>query len=290
MSAETISETITQTITQTIARAWAVTRRDGLVLGFTDHDCSLNFQGITFRPDSGLSAKSLVQGAGLSVDNTEAVGILSDGAITEIDLMAGRWDAAEVQLWEVDWQDASHRQLLFRGHLGEVSRSGASFKAELRGLSEPLNRVQGRVYHPRCAADLGDPACKMDLGKPGYSAEGQLVDSQEGLRFRLSGIEGYDPGWFERGRLVVVSGAAEGLTGLIKNDLTLAGTGRDIELWAGLGIHPAPGDRLQLWAGCDKRAATCRLKFANFLNFRGFPHLPPEDWLLAPHIAKGQTS
>jgi uncharacterized phage protein (TIGR02218 family) len=34
-----------------------------------------------------------------------------------------------------------------------------------------------------------------------------------------------------------------------------------------------------LEAGCDKRAETCRLKFANFLNFRGFPHVPGEDWL-----------
>nr|WP_317616364.1 DUF2163 domain-containing protein [Paracoccus mutanolyticus] len=28
---------------ETIARAWAVTRRDGLVLGFTDHDRMLAF-------------------------------------------------------------------------------------------------------------------------------------------------------------------------------------------------------------------------------------------------------
>ena len=32
---------------------------------------------------------------------------------------------------------------------------------------------------------------------------------------------------------------------------------------------------------CDKRAATCQAKFDNFLNFRGFPHMPGEDWLTA---------
>ena len=57
---------------------------------------------------------------------------------------------------------------------------------------------------------------------------------------------------------------------------------RRIELWAATGLAPAPGDRVRLTAGCDKRPATCRLKFQNFLNFRGFPHLPPEDWLIAP--------
>lgn len=274
--------------TATLARAWAITRRDGLVLGFTDHDRELEFSDIRFRPDTGLAAKAVVQGAGLSVDNTEAVGLLSDDAITEVDLMAGRWDAAEVRLWEVDWHAVSARRLVFRGHLGEVSRNGGAFRAELRGLSEPLNSPQGRVFHPRCAADLGGKGCGMDLTRVGYFAEGALVSQDEGVRFQLSGIDGHEPRWFERGRLVVLSGEAEGLSGTIKNDKALAGRKRDVELWAGLGIQPKPGDRVRLTAGCDKSAATCRMKFNNFLNFRGFPHLPSEDWLLAPQANKGR--
>ena len=88
--------------TTTIARCWAVTRADGLVLGFTDHDAVLDFDGIAFRPDAGMTAQALVQGLGLSVDNTEAQGILSDDAITETDLRAGRWDAADVRLTPED--------------------------------------------------------------------------------------------------------------------------------------------------------------------------------------------
>ena len=42
-----------------------------------------------------------------------------------------------------------------------------------------------------------------------------------------------------------------------------------------------PGDMLRFTAGCDKRAETCRMKFANMPNFRGFPHIPGEDWLTA---------
>ncbi|MCB1396167.1 MAG: phage BR0599 family protein, partial [Rhodobacteraceae bacterium] len=41
------------------------------------------------------------------------------------------------------------------------------------------------------------------------------------------------------------------------------------------------GDTIRLTAGCDKRFETCRIKFANTLNFRGFPHVPREDWLMA---------
>ncbi|WP_312528772.1 DUF2163 domain-containing protein [Paracoccus sp. (in: a-proteobacteria)] len=272
-----------------LARAWSVARRDGMVLGFTDHDQPLTFDGLVFRPDAGLNAQSLVQVAGLAVDNTEAMGILSDDAITEIDLMSGRWDAAEVHLWEVDWTDSSKRRLIFRGHLGEVSRNGGAFRTELRGLCEPLNRVQGRVYHPRCGAILGDGACRMDLSRPGYQGEAAVISHKDGVRLILSGLSGHEPGWFERGRLEVLSGAATGLGGVIKNDEETA-EGRVIELWSGLGIHPGQGDLLRLSAGCDKRAETCRLKFSNFLNFRGFPHLPTEDWLLAPHLIRAGST
>lgn len=270
----------------TIARAWAVTRRDGLVLGFTDHDCDLQFEGFTFRPDSGLSAKAVMQASGLSVDNTEAVGMLSDSAITEVDLLAGRWDSADVRLWDVDWVDPNSRRLIFRGRLGEVSRSGAAFRAELRGLSEPLNRSLGRVYHSRCSAELGDGQCGFSLDKPGYWAEGVVESADDGQRFVLSGIAGHDIRWFERGQLLAISGQAQGLSGVVKLDQPQPGNRRMVELWAGLGLHPQPGDRVRLVAGCDKRGETCRLKFLNYLNFRGFPHLPPEDWLIAPQVRR----
>lgn len=269
-------------LSQTVARAWAVSRRDGVTLGFTDHDLPLSFDGLRFRPDTGLNASAIMQGAGLSVDNSEAVGALSDDAISEADLLAGRWDAAEVRLWEVNWRDTSSRALIFRGHLGEVSRDGGAFRAELRGLSEALGTVQGRVYHPRCSADLGDGQCRMDLSLPGYRSDGVIDGEEGGVRLRLSGIDAQEPHWFERGRLLVLSGSASGLYATVKNDQPAPDGGRLIELWAALGIRLAIGDRVRLTAGCDKRAETCRLKFANFPNFRGFPHLPPEDWLMTP--------
>lgn len=273
----------------TLARAWAVTRADGMVLGFTDHDTTLEFEGIRFRPDAGMSAAAVMQSSGLSVDNSEAAGMLSDDAITEADLAAGRWDAADVRLWEVDWARPSQRRLVFRGALGEVTRQGAAFKAELRGLSEALNRPQGRVYHTRCPAVLGDAGCRMNLALPGYRADAVAVEVEEGRVFRISGLPGYDERWFARGVLEVISGAAKGLRGAIKRDTALPGGGREIELWAGICADVTPGDELRLTAGCDKQPDTCRLKFNNYLNFRGFPHLPSEDWLTAPKAVGGRS-
>jgi uncharacterized phage protein (TIGR02218 family) len=39
----------------------------------------------------------------------------------------------------------------------------------------------------------------------------------------------------------------------------------------------APGDAFVITAGCDKRHATCRDRFGNAVNFRGFPSIPGDD-------------
>ncbi|MDJ0828035.1 MAG: DUF2163 domain-containing protein [Rhodobacter sp.] len=266
--------------TTTLCRAWAVVRADGAAFGFTDHDRPLSFEGIDFKADSGLSAAAISQATGLAVDNTEAVGVLSDAALREDDIQAGRFDGAAVTAWLVNWADVDQRLVQFRGTLGEVKRSSGAFQAELRGLTEALNQPTGRVYQTPCAAVLGDAACGFDLDTPGYAAEIAVEAVEDRKLFRFAALAGFDDRWFERGRLRVLSGAAEGLVGLIKND-RLTAEGRSLELWQALGAAVAEGDTIRIEAGCDKRAGTCRLKFNNFLNFRGFPHIPGEDWLMA---------
>lgn len=262
----------------TLCRCWAVDRRDGVGFGFTDHDRDLAFAGRVFRAATGMTASALAQTAGLAVDNAEAVGALSDAGVTEADILAGRFDGARVAVWLVNWAAPEERALRFAGTIGEVVRSGGAFRAELRGLSEALNQAQGRVYQKPCGAVLGDAACGVDLDAPGYAAEAVVV-AGEGSLLRLSGLAGYQEGWFERGRLRGLSGAASGLVGLVKTDR--AGQDwRAVELWQALpGL--AVGDRVRIEAGCDKRVETCRYKFANLMNYRGFPHIPGEDWLIA---------
>lgn len=262
----------------TVCRAWRVVRADGVTLGFTDHDRDLAFEGVAFRAGSGLTAKALQQATGLSVDNTEASGALSDASITESDILAGRFDGAEVTAWLVNWAAPEQRLMQFRGTLGEITRAGGAFQAELRGLTEALNRPQGRVIQQGCTAVLGDGACRFDRTTPGYFVERAVEAVDNGRLFRWAGLPGFDDRWFEKGRLVVVTGAAAGLSGTVKNDRQ--GTDeRVVELWQAILAKIVPGDIVRVEAGCDKRSETCRLKFGNFLNFRGFPHVPGEDWL-----------
>ena len=272
----------------TLARCFAMTRKDGLVLGFTDHDRDLGFGGMVFRADSGLTAKAIQQATGLSVDNSEAFGALRSAAITEADILAGRYDGAEVRAWLVNWADPAVRVLQFRGTLGEIVRSGGAFTAELRGLSEALNQPVGLIYHARCSAVLGDGRCGFDLSQPGYAEERPVEAVEEGRVFRFAAMPGFEDRWFEKGRLVVLNGVAKGLVGSIKND-RVGGAGREVELWQGLGAVPAQGDMVRIEAGCDRRAETCRLKFNNFLNFRGFPHIPGEDWVMSYPVSSARN-
>lgn len=270
----------------TLCHAWAVTRTDGAVFGFTDHDRDLAFDGMTFRADSGLSARALQQGTGLSVDNTEALGLLSDAGLSEADIVAGRFDGAEVRCWRVNWADPDQRLLQFRGTIGELQRNGASFTAELRGLTEALNRPLGRIYQKPCTAVLGDTACRVDLSGPDHSLTLTVAAIESTRVLRLAGAGTAPQGWFRRGRLIVLDGAAAGLHGTIKRD-TAQSSQREVELWEPLRAPLAPGDSLRLLAGCDKRFSTCRDKFANLVNFQGFPDLPGDDWRIIDPAQSG---
>jgi len=270
----------------TVCHCWLVTRQDGETYGFTDHDRDLSFDGHVFKAASGLSAGALQQTTGLSVDNSEAVGALSDASVSEADLAEGRFDGAEVQAWLVNWADVSARVVAFRGNFGEVTRKVGAFRVELRGLTERLNQVQGLVYQAGCSAVLGDARCGVDLGLAAYRASAAIAEIDVLGRVRIEGLTGFADQWFERGRLEVLSGASAGLSVMVKAD-RLTDTGRVLDLWHGTGAALVAGDTIRLIAGCDRRATTCQTKFANFLNFRGFPHVPGEDWLTSYPVSGG---
>lgn len=280
MAVDAAFEAHLKTATTSVCRCWSVARQDGEILGFTDHDADLNFDGLTYRASTGLAPRSLQQSTGLSVDNSEALGILSDDAVREVDITAGRYDKAVVTAWLVNWQDPAQRHKQFKGTMGEISHSEGTFTVELRGLAEALNQPQGQFYQKTCSALLGDERCKVDLSNPVYFVDVTAADILENQSFRFEHPFGFDEGWFAGGRLQVLTGNAAGLIAVIKSDQNHA-EHRELILWESLRADVQGGDLLRLQAGCDKREDTCQLKFFNYENYRGFPHIPGEDWLLS---------
>ncbi len=272
----------------TICRCWHLRRSDGWARGFTDHDEDIEFDADLFRASTGFTASAIEETSGLSVNNSEMIGALSDAGISEEDIVAGRFDGAEVVLWIVNWRSPDQRAIQFRGSLGEVSRTDGRFSAELRGLAEALNQPMGRVYQKDCSAVLGDRKCRVDTASLGFSCQADILDVEDARIFNVPFQSSFPERWFERGCLELIGGKGIGLIGSIKSDRVLADI-RRIELWQSLRAEIVPGDKIQLVAGCDKRMDTCGKKFRNFVNFRGFPHIPGEDWLTG-YPRKGRSN
>ncbi len=264
--------------TTSVCRCWAITRKDGVVLGFTDHDRNLEFNDVIYKAQTGLTASAFQASTGLSVDNSEAIGALSDASLCEEDIEAGRYDGAELCSWLVNWTDVSERKIIYRGMIGELRRSGGQFVAELRGLAEALNRPMGRVYQKPCTAVLGDRVCRFDLDTAGYWYEGSALRVIDRSVLYFDGMQQYDPGWFQYGRLKILNGVGSGVTGLIRRD-SQSDNERRIELWQPLPVSVDDGNLVRLEAGCDKRMVSCQSKFNNILNFQGFPDIPGDDFL-----------
>lgn len=260
----------------TVARGWRLTRADGAVMGFTDHDAPLRFAGTVFEAASGLSASEAEATLGLGSGTQEIEGALSSAAIEEADILAGRYDGAKVESFIVNWQVPEEHLLLDITEIGEVKRGGPAFAAELRGISSQLDRLRGRLYRRRCDAVLGDARCGVDLSAAGRFADVAFV-RLAGSAVVVSGAAGLTPALFAGGHLTWTSGSAAGLSAEIMGLHSGADGAIRVETIGAARVAPAPGDRLRLHVGCDKSFATCRQRFGNGLNFRGFPHLPGTD-------------
>ena len=273
--------------TTTLAWCWRLTRNDGQVFGFTDHDLSLPFDGTIFEPESGFTASEIRAGSDLSVDAQEAEGVLTSDTITETDILDGRWDNATVEVWRINWADTSQRALLRRGAIGQIRRGRLHFVAEMRSLAHVLGQTVGRTFQASCDAALGDMRCSVDLTDPAFKGSGTAVTLSGDRAFIASGIAGFSDGWFALGIVVWLNGANAGRSAEV---LSHANSGADVLVT----LLEAPvrpielGDTFDIFSGCDKRFETCQGKFANAVNFRGFPHIPGQDTIIR-YAAKGDA-
>lgn len=258
----------------TLATCWKVTRLDGQAFGFTDHVEDLVIDGVTYRASTGYTPTAVATSADFAVDNLDVEGLLDDPAITEADIMAGKWDNARIEIFQVNYRDPAAGKLALRsGRLGEVRLEGGRFVAELRGLTQALARTLGELYSPTCRADLGDARCKVNLAS--FTVTGSVTGVTSARIFQDS-ARGEPASWFDYGLLTWTSGANSGLAMEVK-----AYAPGQFELQLPMPYAIAVGDAYSVHAGCQKRLIEdCKQKFNNVINFRGEPHIPGLDQVL----------
>jgi|CXWL01.1.fsa_nt_gi uncharacterized phage protein (TIGR02218 family) len=275
----TIPSSITSALASgvtTLAHVWVFSRRDGQSFAFTDHDRPLVFDALNCEPLTGLRAGAVDKSLGLNVDTASVTGVLSSSAITEEDLARGLRDGAQVEIYRVDWGDPAQRVHLFSGRIGEVRRGAQAFEAEVRGMQAALNTPVGRVFSRFCDADLGDARCGKDIENAAFRASSTVAAVLSSSSFSASGLGAFAAEFFTRGRVVWnAGGESEVLVHRVE------GADAVIELLDAPAISLVVGAAFTIYAGCDKRFATCKAKFANTDSFRGFPHMPGNDAIQA---------
>lgn len=272
----------------TLCYCWKILRQDGVELGFTDHDQALVIDGLSFEATTGFSGTEAVAEAGLAAGSMDVLGVLSSGQIEEQDLLGGLYDNALVDLYLVDWQQPENRVQLKRMIVGEITVSGGGFRAEMRSLASLLNDTSGRNFVRHCDAELGDARCQFDLTTANYVHSGTVVSVESDQEFLVSGLETVDAGWCSLGRLTWTQGENAGSTQTVRT----SGNGAN----ARLVLRTSPprsvslGDAFDVIAGCDKSFETCSSKFSNTLNFRGFPFMPGNDFVLSYPVRDDGTN
>lgn len=253
-----------------LAYIWRIKRTDGVMLRFVALDQSIVIGGNTYDAAGSFDPSAIQSSGGMAVDNLEVQGILTSPSITEEDLIGGKYDHAEVQLAMVNWRRPDDGEIkMRRGWLGKVTTTSAGWTGEIRGLLQQLQAQQGRTFQAGCDASLGDTRCQVNLAA--YTFPGSIQANGSGRTFDAVGLTQADH-YFQGGLLRFTSGANAGFEIEIRDNVSNV-----VSLQDSAPNPWAAGDTFQAIAGCDKTIETCRTKFANQVNHRGFPLIPGMD-------------
>jgi uncharacterized phage protein (TIGR02218 family) len=263
-----------------------LTRRDGTVLGFTEHDVDLVFSGVTYLSTSSFNAFNLNEGADASAKTTELVGAI-DSVITRDELERRLYDYAKIQLLLVNWKSLGDGAIILAtASFGPVTIEEFQFRVEIRGMAKPLEDMAGEVCGPACRTDFGSLKCAPG----GTLASGTTINSllQTGTVTATDGVKSVtfsgmsDPNLPDGGNVIWATGSNTNLSAEIKtinwgtNTLTLqpgAMLVSDIQI----------GDTFSYFPACDKTFFTCSTIYNNALNFQAEPHaFSPDESLNYP--------
>ncbi len=155
----------------TLCHVWRLTRADGAVSGFTDHDRDLSHDGLLCLAGDGWTGGVAGWGLGAGEAGTMvAAGAFAAEGLDPDDLAAGLYDGAVVECRRVDWSAPELFVPLWIARISRVRREGEAFTADLEGPLAQLERVAGRSYGRLCDANLGDDRCGVAADHPDLAA------------------------------------------------------------------------------------------------------------------------
>ncbi len=254
----------------TTAWCWRITFADGTTLGFTSHDQDLVISSVTYEAATGFSPTAVDTAKDMSVDNMEVEGFLDSNNIKASDILAGRYDYAQVVVFLCNWSNISDPVLIVRaGTVGKITSGAYGYQAEIRGLMEAYQQINSDVYQKHCRAKLGDSKCQYNLAAAAQTGKVIAVNADGSLTTDIIAPTSY----FDYGTITFTSSANAGASCEIMHYQD----GIFI-LFLPPAFQPAVGDTITALPGCDGNLSTCINVFDNVLNFRGEPYIPGNDY------------
>ncbi len=253
----------------------------GLILTYTNADVPIALNGYSYAANSvlvdGLNYKCAV---GLDVDQQKITisarpsdtiggvpflqalrnGVLDGCEITRERVFMTAWNAPPLG-----------SVLLFKGRVATIDSLGRT-TAEITVNSDLALldiQIPRNLYSPACVHVLFDSGC--GLVKNVYGANGTVGAGTTNLSIAWSGASAA----YAQGTIVFTSGVNAGISANVKSASATA-----LMLAYPLLNAPAVGDTFTAYQGCDHSMATCKAKFNNLANFRGFPFIPPPTYAI----------
>ncbi len=157
-----------------LATCWSMTLVDGSgeSFYFTNDAVSVTVSGITYSPTAAMVPAAADAKIDLSVDNSSLLGVADVSTIAAVDILAGRLDRAEVEVFDVvrTNPDAYGKLMHLSGNVGRIALRGDAFELELRGFADALQQDAGELYLVTCQAELGDSRCNFVVAPSAWAS------------------------------------------------------------------------------------------------------------------------
>lgn len=258
---------------------YTITLISGTILRYTDADIDITYLANTFtRMSPKISRDRTKLVVGIEVDTMKVTlcpattDLLSGIPVSQF-VSNGGFDAATVQVdrcFMPTYGDTSNGVVnIFTGDVSEVQFTRneviLSISSDLQLLTTPLPR---NIISPSCSHILFDSGCTKVKSTYLVSSSCNAGSTVSVINATLAQASTY----FDNGTITFTSGPNAGVTRTIRSYLVGV-----ITLALPLPNVPATGNTFSAYPGCDKTSATCNTKFANLVNFRGFPFVPTPE-------------
>jgi uncharacterized phage protein (TIGR02218 family) len=235
------------------------------VLAYNESSKNLLIDGLLYSATGGFNLGNIEQFNDISENNLSIIGFVDNENISEQDIVTGRFDGAEIDIFMLDLKNINGEKIyLSKGYFKEIRSVDNKFYVKIEGALSLLKKTIVETYSPTCRACFCDNRCKLNIDD--YTLEGEIGDVYEKTSFFSQNLVNFEKNYFKYGIVTFADGGQRIEVKESKDGVII--------------LNHTPyfninvGDSFTIGGGCDKTIETCASRFNNNLNFRGEPNIP----------------